>query len=213
MGPLVVNAVDLIGKNRGETLSAFEADLAVGIIIVASLAMLINRDWRWTIGGLAVQYVGVMMLVSFQWPLGMAMTKLVSGWMAGAVLASTQINLKQNQEEASWPSSRIFRLMAAGLVLIVVWSVAPGVVAWVPGASLQQILGGLILIGIGLLQLGMTSSPFRVIVNLLIILAGFEIIYSVVEYSVLVAGLLVGVSLSLALVGAYLINVTLPEER
>lgn len=192
---------------------AFQANIAVALIIAASLIMLLNRDWRLSIGALAVQYIGVVLLVTPQWPLGMAMTKLVSGWMAGAVLASTQINQKQNREEYSWPSSRIFRLMAAGLVLIVVWSIEPSTASWISGANDQQIFGGLILIGMGLLQLGMTSQPFRVILGLLIVLAGFEILYSVVEYSVLVAGLLAGVNLSLALVGAYLIIVTPPEDQ
>jgi hypothetical protein len=45
----------------------------------------------------------------------------------------------------------------------------------------------------------------RVIVGLLTVLSGFEIIYAAIESSVLVTGLLAGVNLGLALVGAYLL--------
>ena len=78
---------------------------------------------------------------------------------------------------------------------------------WVPEISIEQLLGGGILIGMGLLHLGLTSSALRVIFGLLTVLAGFEILYAAVETSVLVAGLLAAVSLGLSLVGAYLLVV------
>ena len=62
----------------------------------------------------------------------------------------------------------------------------------------------LLLAGMGLLQMGMTSQPLRMVIGLLTFLAGSEIIYSALENSVLVAGLLAAIDLSLALIGAYL---------
>jgi hypothetical protein len=59
------------------------------------------------------------------------------------------------------------------------------------------------LIGLGLLQIGLTSHPIRVIIGLLTIISGFEILYAVVEQSALVAGLLAGVTMGLALLGVY----------
>jgi hypothetical protein len=53
--------------------------------------------------------------------------------------------------------------------------------------------------------LSLTSDPLRVIIGLLTSLSGFEIIYAAVETSTLVTGLLAGVNLGLALVGAYLL--------
>jgi len=55
------------------------------------------------------------------------------------------------------------------------------------------------------LHLGMTLQPLRVILGLLTTLLGFEVLYSVVENSILVAGLLVVVTLGLALTGCYLL--------
>jgi hypothetical protein len=65
--------------------------------------------------------------------------------------------------------------------------------------------GSFMLIGIGLLQLSLSSYPLRVIMGLLTILSGFEIIYAAIETSTLVTGLLAGVNIGLALVGAYLL--------
>ena len=61
------------------------------------------------------------------------------------------------------------------------------------------------LIGMGLLQLGMTTQSFRVILGLLTTLSGFELLYAPLETSVLVAGLLVVINLGIALVGSYMV--------
>lgn len=103
------------------------------------------------------------------------------------------------------PGGALFRLLAAGLVAMVVASIAPRVAEWMPGAEMEQVWGGLILIGIGLLHLGLTAQPLRVVFGLLTVLSGFEILYAAVESAKLVAGLLAGVNLGLALVGAYLL--------
>ncbi len=65
--------------------------------------------------------------------------------------------------------------------------------------------GSFLLIGLGILQLSLSMHPLRVIIGLLTALSGFEIIYAAIESSTLVTGLLAGVNLGLALVGAYLL--------
>ncbi len=191
----------------------FQADVAVVLLVLAAITILISRDWRWALGGLAVQYLGVVILVGLQWPIGLAVTKLVAGWMAGTVLGITLLGQKPADrrvfpldEERSWPSGRVFRLIAGAMVMMIVISVSPQIATWLPGISLPQALGGVTLIGFGLLQLGMTAAPFRVVLGLLMLLSGFEILYAAMEISVLVAGLLAGVTLGLALVGSYLIG-------
>lgn len=186
--------------------------LTVGLLVLTSLLLLVSRNWRWSLLALAFQYVGVVILVGMQWPVGLAATKLLVGWMTGATLAFTQYSQKQHREEVTWAPGWIFRVVAAAFVLLFVFSVAVKVNPLLPSISPPQVEGSLVLIGIGLLQMGMSSSPFRVILGLLTFLAGFEIIYSAVEVSVLVAGLLAAVNLGLALVGTYLIVYSSPEE-
>lgn len=183
------------------------------LLLGTSFTLLLSREWRWAILALAVQYIGAFILVLAYWPVGMALTKVVVGWMAGAALALTQAGTTEPPLEHSWPAGRLFRVLAAALVLLVIFSVSPLIAEFLPDVSLARVWGSLTLIGMGLLQLGTTARPFRVILGLLTVLTGFEILYAAVEISLLVAGLLSAVTLGLALVGAYLISAPGEGER
>jgi hypothetical protein len=103
------------------------------------------------------------------------------------------------------PQGRLFRLFAAGIVLIIVPAVTPPVDATMADAGFAVTSGSLLLIGMGLLQLGLSNHILRITLGLMTTLAGFEILYATVEGSVLVAGLLAIVNLVLALAGSYLL--------
>ena len=181
------------------------AFLAFLLLVITSFTLLLSADWRWSILALAGQYLGVFLLVWLSWPLEMAVVKLVAGWMAGAILGTTLVNLPEEDSAASPQINRLFRFLVGCLVLLIVFSVSPAIVSWVPEASIVQVWGFVLLVGMGLLNLGLTTRPLRIILALLTILAGFEIIYATVESSTLVAGMLAGVNLGLAMVGAYLL--------
>jgi hypothetical protein len=143
----------------------------------------------------------------------MAVAKLIAGWMAGAVLG-VGIAMAPDawrDEDRSMPSGRLFSLTAVGLVAVAILSSAPKIVDWLPGVSLVIVQGSLVLIGNGLLHLGLTNHPFRVIVGLLTLLCGFEILYAALEISALVAGLLATLHLGLALVGVFMLVVPFME--
>ena len=194
----------------------------ITIILIGFTSMLIfvSRDWRVSVISLALQYVGVFILVSISWPLQMAAVKLVAGWMSGAILGlaiagkpilhQTENILgersNKNPIRSKYFSESFFRFFAGVMVTFAVVSISINMQDWVPGISIYQIIGGLLLIGIGLLQLGFTSQALNVALGLLTVLAGFEILYAGVEISALVAGLLAGVNLGIALIGAHLIN-------
>jgi hypothetical protein len=185
---------------------------AVLLILATTVGLLLSRDWRWALGILAAQYLGVFWLVQSHWPLTMAAVKLVTGWMACAALGMTQIGAaRRPASETSWPQGGLFRLFAAGLVWLTSFIVAARAANWL-GIDLSIAWGSLLLIGAGLLHLGITAQPMRVIIGLLTMLAGFEILYAAVETSALVAALLVVVNLGLALTGAYLLS-ALPAEE
>jgi hypothetical protein len=187
--------------------------LAAILLAVTSAGLLLSRDWRWSLGLLAAQYFAAFWLVLADWPLTMSAARLVTGWMAAAALGMTQLTLGEDlsSAETSWPEGRLFRAFAAGLVLITVTSAARTVNAWLPDASLAVVWGGLVLIGMGLLHLGITIHPLRIILGLLTTLAGFEILYTSIENSILVAGLLAVVTLALALTGSYLLSIDIPD--
>jgi hypothetical protein len=181
--------------------------IAVGIVLLTSTGLLVARDWRLSIILLAAQYFGVLILTLQHWPLGMASVKVVAGWMSAAILGMTRSGLlsQDPDEETIWPRGRLFRLFAAGMVWMIVAAITPGVDTVMADAGFAVTTGSLLLIGMGLLHLSLTSHVLRVILGLMTILSGFEILYSAVEGSVLVAGLLAVINLGLALVGAYLL--------
>ncbi len=182
---------------------------AVIVVLVTTLTLLIARNWRYSLLALGFQYIGVFLLVAARWSLEMAVVKVVAGWMACAVLGMAMGEAYQSSDK-TWveaeqsPSSRIFRIFASGLVGLTILSISPRAFQWLPGVIPAQIWGAFILIGMGMLHLGFTLNPLRVVIGLLTILSGCEILYSALESSALVAGLLAAVTLGLALIGAYL---------
>ncbi len=185
------------------------AIIPVLLVAASSLLVLASQNWRRSILALAVQYLGVFWLIALSWPVDQAIVKLVVGWVTGAVLGASQI--PGTIMEGSSRSSQIFRSLAAIFVFILVYTGYPFLSTWI-SARPEILIGGLILIGMGLLQLGMTTNALHVILGLLTVLSGFEIIYAAVETSVLVTGMLAMVTLGLALVGSYLLNVGLMDE-
>jgi len=180
-------------------------------IMATSLILLLSQSWRQMIISLALQYLFAFLLLAYVWPLGLAAVKLIVGWMSGAVLAASQPESEFHEALDIGPSSRLFRILAALMVWMLVFSVAPGLQSWI-AADYNILVAGSVLVAMGLLQLGMTNRSLRVIVGLLTVLTGFEILYANVESSVLVAGLLALVNLGLALVGAYLLASNPQEE-
>lgn len=188
--------------------------IGVGFLLITSVGILVSNDWRLELGFLGLQYLGVFWLVSQHWPISMAAIKLVTGWMAIATLGITRLSIKEAAEKLNQllPQGRLFRLFTTGIVIMIVLTTAPGIEEIIPGIGMPVIIGSLILMGLGMLHLGMTLQPFRVILGLLTILSGFEVLYAALESSVLVAAMLSTVNLGLALVGAYLLTARKPEE-
>jgi hypothetical protein len=188
--------------------------VAVVLLFITSSGLLLVRDWRWNIVLLAVQYFGMFVLILQHWPLGMASVKVVAGWMSAAILGMTRSGLsnEESHEESIWPRGRLFRLFAAAIILLIILVVTPSVDNIMADAGFPVTSGGLLLIGMGLLHLGITARVLPVTIGLVTFLAGFEILYSSVEGSVLVAALLAVINLGLALVGSYLMIAAQAQE-
>jgi hypothetical protein len=205
--------------------------IALLMVTISSVSLLITTDWRISTALLAIQYIGVFILVRMEWSLAMAAVKLVAGWISCTVLGMALLSLpqfrfrteKQNVTRLEnggvntpirtrLPLGRPFILLTAILVLLTTFSLAGIAQNWFEGTSFPVLLGGFILIGMGLLQLGFSDRGFPVILGLLTTLSGFEILYASIDSSALVAGLLAAANLGIALIGAYLIVSPAMEE-
>ena len=180
--------------------------VAVGLILITSTVMLVNRDWRLGLGALALQYLAAFWLITRHLPFVIGSAKLITGWMVVAALGMTRLSLSTPEsEESFWPRGQWFRVILICIVTLAALGSAPRIETVVPGLGLQVIAGSMLLIGAGIMHLGVTSDLLRVILGLLTLLTGFEIIYAAVESSILVAGLLAITNLGLGMVGSYLL--------
>lgn len=187
---------------------------AVILAFISATILIISWDWRISLLSLAIQYICVFVLVSLSWPLETAAVKLVAGWMAGAVMGLALLNLPGEYINSNprLLSDIVFRLLAAILAGLFAFTGGAELVIWLPEVTVHQAYGSIILIALGLLQLGLSNHPFRVVLGLLTVLSGFEILYAAVESSILITGLLALVTLGLAIIGAYLLTAPTLEE-
>lgn len=180
--------------------------LAFTVIVLAAMIILVFRDWRFDAGALAVQYLAVFYLVSLSWPIGLAVVKLIVGWMATAAIGLTCMRQMNREEAFETPSSLLFRGLSGLMVILVIFIVStPLQDSIFPNLPLVIIRSGSMLIGMALMQLGTNARPYLTIMSLLSFLAGFEIIHAGLERSTLLIGLLAAINLGLALVGVYFI--------
>ena len=188
------------------------SDLAVIILMITTFTILLNENWRRNLFALSIQYFAMFWLTAIALPLGLAVVKLIVGWMVIAIIGASQSpNAFQDSGLAS-RSGLIFRILTAGLVWLVVYSIVPAVQRIIPTIS-QITLGALVLAAMGILQMGITTRPLRVIIGLLTTLSGFELVYAAVEPSSLGLGSLAVINLGLAMSAAYsLINPSRSEQ-
>ncbi len=184
---------------------------SVLILVGTSLTILMDLKLRWSLFALGVQFIAAFWLLGLNLPVGLAAANLVVGLIAVALIMAS---MPPDESEVDTPESFrfVFRILAAGLVWLLVFSLAPYLELML-SARIEIIWGGLILVGIGLMQLGMTSHVPRVILGLLTLLSGFHILYSAVEQSALVSGLLAVVNLGLALICVYWASLQAQEEQ
>ena len=182
--------------------------IAVVLLLATSTAILINRDWRLSLGALAVQYVAAFWLVTRHLPFVMGSAKLITGWMVVAALGMTRLGLssaESEKEESFLPGGQWFRVILMFVVALVSVGATPRIESAIPGLGWQVVAGSLLLIGAGIVHLGMTSDTLNAIFGLLTLLTGFEIVYAGIESSILVTGLLAVTNLGLGIVGSYLL--------
>ena len=183
------------------------------LIVITAMVILIFRDWRINAIALAVQYLAAFLLITLSWLIGMAVVKLIVGWMATAAISITLLRQNPPEDSSESVSSLLFRGLAGLLVILTIFILAPTLRETLfPNLETVILQGGLMLIGMALMQLGTNSDPLMTIFSLLSLLSGFEVIHAGLETSTLLTGLLAIVNLGLALVGVYFIIKTTERE-
>ena len=179
------------------------------LTLVTTVVLLLSRDWRVSLAVFSIQYLAVFGLFLSHWPLTMSAAKLVTGWMAAAILG---ITLSDRGDFLPVQSSRLFKFFLAMVVIGAVLQSTGIVNDWILEAGYPLVLAALTLVALGILQLGMTGEPFRTTLGLLTTLSGFELLSAPLDNSALVAALLAAVTLGIALIGSYLLILKFSAE-
>ncbi len=181
---------------------------ALSVALTASGLILLERP-RIELSVLALQYLFAAWLISLEVSLLLSAAKLIAGFFACGILASTWLRSPSVNPHSESDLSRRFRSFQLFAVLLVVasaWGLSR--TAWIDFAALSPAprLGAHFLLLLGLLQLGLTEAPRRVGLGLLTALSGFEIIYASLEPSQAIQALLAAVNIGIALVVSVLIS-------
>lgn len=183
---------------NGDIVSA----LSLVCVVAASMLLIWGNNWRWLLAAITLQYLGVFGLVFQNWSLSLALVKGTAGLAAGGVLVSAFASEKEEVPQAD-TISRVFKSLVLLFIWVVIYFIHPELEVWLPVEE-TILLGAMALVGSGLVQLGLTIVLNRTALGLLTLLAGFEVLYSALVSSVLLAGLLAGVNLMISLTGLYL---------
>ncbi len=189
------------------------AQWAAWLMTGLALLLLVVHDWRGLIAGLAALEVALVAVLLQAWPLPLAATQLIAGWLAGAMLAIAQ-NLRARQQSLPPPlTGRFVRLLAGVLALALVLSSAPALARLWPAVPGAARLGGAAVALLGLIQAAWSRHPLRLTVGLLTALGGFLALYAWQQQGLLLTGLLAMFHVLLAWAGSYLIHQTLAGEE
>lgn len=191
-------------------LSAFEP-IALMLTLGAAISLLLTSNWRFFLLALAIQYLGLFVLVSSHWAVGLAAVKVVVGWMTVAILGSSESGEDFQLPFSASRMGLIFRFITITIVGVLVYVFSSYFAEWL-GIDETVALSGLLLSAGGILQIGFSGSILRRIVGILSVLSGFEIIFAPLSDSVLLAGLIAVVHLGIGLAETYWINLDQDEE-
>lgn len=198
--------------------------MAASLVTITSFLLLLTNEWRLSISLLFFQFMGMFLLVAGLWSIPLAVSKLVAGWMSGAMLGIAAASRYKDigngsSNRPTWRQrlaiksllritllqARFFLVFSAIVVILTVFSLKDQVAMAIPGIQEIHSWGGMVLVGMGLVKLIFNSKVFSVLIGLLTALSGFEVLYAAMETSLLVAGMLAIVNLTIAIIGAYLI--------
>ena len=185
--------------------------IALMLALGAAIALLLTSNWRFFLLVLAVQYLGVFLLVAVHWNVGLAAVKVVVGWMTVAILGSSDSGEEFQLPFSASKTGMIFRFITITIVGVLVYVFSSGFSAWL-GIDESVALSGLLLSVGGILQIGFSGSVLRRIVGILSVLSGFEVIFAPLSDSVLLAGLIAIVHLGIGLAETYWINLDEHDE-
>jgi hypothetical protein len=183
------------------------------LILTGAFALTITRSWMYALIAFSLQTLGVGVLALQIAPVPVAAAKCIVGWLAVTILAITISREKQDiTRDGEGLVAPLFRMAVGILVFSAMLVLYPGLGGLFRDPPTVILLPSGFLLGIGLVNLGMSEHPLRVALSLLALLQGFELSYLWVEQSLLVLALLAVMDLSILVVLSILHSYSVPAE-
>jgi hypothetical protein len=213
-----------------ERLDGLRGFTAAYAVLLTAVLVIIIWDWRIALFALAVQYFFAGLLFVDLLDPRLAIVKLLAGWFACLILYVTarQVNWGSRPQDVSAeeldnvtpektfqigpltiPASLPLRLFLVLLMLGLISSLfqRPDFALPAIATSMAYLsLAIMALVGLGLLGLAVTSEPLKAGMGVLMFLTGFELFYSALDQSATMLIVLAAVTLVLALIVAYLVQ-------
>jgi len=177
--------------------------IPISFILIVSVILIVFQNWKRSIIALAVLFLGSFFLFLQVWPFTMSAVKLITGWVAITVLAFTPVD--EDRPVLGFSGNQVFRLLSLIFIWVVAFLISSTSSRYFQ-SSPEILFTAFAIFGCGLLQLGMTTKPFYIIMGILMVFNGFELLYASIETSILINGLLAAMNLLIALIGSYLIG-------
>ena len=193
--------------------------IATWMIALLCILLVVWDNPRFILAGLCAAYALSAWLVTNSLPPSSGGAKFVAGLVACGIIylgLSASGWDEELDHDHPIPTGKPFRIGASLLVLLVAIGLTSNVSTLIPELSSNVAQGAMMLLVTGILILGLFDSAFRVGMGLLVMLAGFDILYSSVEPSVAIVALLALVHIGIALVVSYLLLLnpsTIPHKR
>lgn len=186
--------------------------LLILFAVILSVLLLLARDWRYVILGLALVYLVGFILIVQIWPIALAAVKLVSGLMGVTLLAMIKSSSEEVYSQEDSLSARIFIFLFACLGWMIISATIARVNEWLP-IPYTNLYVGLLILFTGILKTSLFPRNFEILVGLLVFLAGFDIIYSSLEGSALVTAIYALIVLLICVLGTYLEGAPVRREE
>jgi hypothetical protein len=179
--------------------------IAIVIIVSASLLPFALPNWRVLISALTAVYLIQFIFIFYQSTPLLAVINLIIGWMACAIIGISSLRLGLATYIEPPGTGITFRLISAFFFILTAFALSINAYTWLSKVPYILLSAGLTLLFTGMLQMSFYHHVLRVIISLLVFLAGFELIYYSLESSLLVIILIGLVKIGLAFTGTYLI--------
>jgi hypothetical protein len=185
--------------------------MAVGISVFSAIVAIV-LDWRLAMFSVLLQYLFVSVLLATEVPEGIATIKLVAGGVACLILYWTARRIERGLDEIEdgrawfrsnreiYPMGLPFRFLALIFTSLVLFTQQLAF-SFFPQTFLVPALW---LVAMGLLTIILTRDPLKTGLGLLTFQNGFELLYTLIEPSLSIVGLLAIGTILVALAASYL---------